>query len=127
MSIYGIGIDVIRISRIKKIITSKKQISRIFNKNEILKCKKKKSNVYSCFAKKFAAKEAFSKALGIGISKGLHFNEIDVSNNDNGTPLIKINKGSLKTVKLILKKKYKINLSITDEKDYAIAIVTITK
>ena len=63
MNIFGIGTDIVSIDRIKKSLKNKNFVNRIFNKKEILKCKKivKSSN---CYAKRFAAKEAFSKALG---------------------------------------------------------------
>ena len=85
MKIYGIGTDIIKISRIRKLINKKSSISRLFYKDEILRCYKKK-NQYNCFAKRFAAKEAFSKALGTGISNGINFNEIIVLNKTSGKP-----------------------------------------
>ena len=75
MKIYGIGTDITNINRIKKLIKNKKFIYRIFHKSEINKCNKQK-NISNCYAKRFAAKEAFSKALGTGISKGINFREI---------------------------------------------------
>ena len=83
MKIYGIGIDIINILRIKKSLKNRKLLKRLFNKNEMLKCNKQ-INKENCYAKKFAAKEAFSKAIGIGISKGISFNEIIVQNNKLG-------------------------------------------
>ena len=80
MNIYGIGIDIVKISRLEKLLKKKDYLKRIFSKKEIQKCSKKKITSYSCFAKRFAAKEAFSKALGTGISKGLNFNEIEIDN-----------------------------------------------
>ena len=79
MKIFGVGTDIVKINRLKKIIKKKTYLSRIFNENEILKCKKIKKSI-NCFAKRFAAKEAFSKAFGTGISKGLNFNEIIILN-----------------------------------------------
>ena len=126
MNIYGIGTDIVNIDRIKKSLKNKKFIERIFNKKEIQKCKLilKKSN---CYAKRFAAKEAFSKALGTGISKGINFNEIIVLNNKSGKPYI-ILKGETKKIlnKIIKRKKTKISLSLSDEKKYAVAFVTIS-
>ena len=71
MKIFGIGTDIVKVSRIKKFVKKKTFITRLFNKKEVLKCKKTK-NPSNCFAKRFAAKEAFSKALGTGISKGIN-------------------------------------------------------
>ena len=126
MKIYGVGTDIVKVDRIKKSIKNKYFISRIFNENEIQKCKKLKKN-YNCYAKRFAAKEAFSKALGTGISNGINFNEIIVLNEKKGRPFIKLIKNKKKKVeKRFKRKKYKISLSLTDEDNYAVAFVTIS-
>ena len=126
MRLFGIGTDIIKINRIKKSLNKKYLLKRIFNKKEISKCKKTKY-MYNCFAKRFAAKEAFSKALGTGVSKGISFNEITVLNERNGKPFIKLTDKTKKIVDKKLKnKKYKISLSLTDEDDYAVAFVTIS-
>ena len=126
MNIFGIGTDIIQVDRIKKNLKKKGFINRIFSKKEIAKCKKI-SNSSNCFAKRFAAKEAFSKALGTGISRGINFNEIIVLNEKNGKPFIKLLNQTKKNVeKKIKKKKYKISLSLSDEKNYAVAFVTIS-
>ena len=126
MKIFGVGTDIVRVSRIKSSLKNKFFLSRIYNKDEVTKCKKNK-NWTNCFAKRFAAKEAFSKALGTGISKGINFNEIIVLNERNGKPYIKlINKTKKIVEKKLKKKKYRISLSIADEKNYAVAFVTIT-
>ena len=126
MKIFGIGADIVKVSRIKKFVKKKTFITRLFNKQEVLKCKKTK-NPSNCFAKRFAAKEAFSKALGTGISKGINFNEIVVLNEKNGKPFIKLLDKTKKNVeKKFKKKKFKISLSLTDEEKYAVAFVTIS-
>ena len=126
MKIFGIGTDIVKISRIKKSIKKKNFISKLFSQNEISKCKKTK-NFSNCFAKRFAAKEAFSKALGTGITKNIKFNEIIILNEKNGKPFIRLIEKTKKNVeKLLKKKKYKISLSLSDEKNYAVAFVTIS-
>ena len=126
MILFGVGTDIIRVNRLKKSLKKKPFLLRIFSEEEIVKCKKTKKNS-NCFAKRFAAKEAFSKALGTGISKGINFNEIIVLNEKSGKPYIKLIKKTKKIVEKKLKKrKYKISLSISDEKDYAVAFVTIS-
>ena len=127
MNIYGIGIDIVKISRLEKLFKKKDYLKRIFSKKEIQKCSKKKITFYSCFAKRFAAKEAFSKALGTGISKGLNFNEIEIDNEKNGKPFIRLKDTNSKKIKFLLKNKYKLNLTISDEKEYAVAMVLISK
>ena len=126
MQIFGIGTDIVKVNRIKNSLKNKLFLSRVFNKNEILNCKRK-SNSFSCYSKRFAAKEAFSKALGTGISNGIRFNEILVLNEKNGKPYIKIINNTKKIVeKTLKKKKYKISLYLSDEKNYAVAFVTIS-
>ena len=126
MKLYGIGIDIINIQRIKKSIKNKKFIKRVFNRAEILKCKKK-FNKANCFAKRFAAKEAFSKALGTGVSKGINLNEIIIKNTSFGKPNIVLEGNTKKKVeKLIKKKKFNIFLTLTDDKPFAIATVIIS-
>ena len=126
MRLYGVGTDIIRVKRLNKSLKKKLFLSRIFSEKEITKCKRTKRNS-NCFAKRFAAKEAFSKALGTGISKGINFNEIIVLNEKSGKPYIKLINKTKKIVERKLKKKiYKISLSIADEKDYAVAFVTIS-
>jgi holo-[acyl-carrier protein] synthase len=121
--IFGAGIDLIEISRINKSIKNKNFIDRIYSKSEIQKARSLK-NKSSFFAKRFAAKEAFSKAIGTGISEGISFKEISVVNNIKGKPIIKL---SGKTKNIVLKKikKAKVHLSLSDEKKYAIAMVII--
>ena len=77
------------------------------------------------FCKRFAAKEAFSKALGTGISKGINLNEIVILNEKNGKPFIKLLKKTKERVDKRFKK-FKISLSLTDEDNYAVAFVTIS-
>ena len=126
MKLFGVGTDIIRVNRLKKSLKKKLFLSRVFNQEEIIKCKRTKKNL-NCFAKRFAAKEAFSKALGTGISKGINFNEIVVLNEKSGKPYIKLINNTKKIVEKKLKKRiYKISLSIADEKDYAVAFVTIS-
>ena len=126
MNIFGIGTDIISIDRIKNSLKNKNFIKRVYNEKEIFKCKKLSTSI-NCFAKRFAAKEAFSKALGTGISNGINFNEIVVLNKKSGRPYINI---TGHTKKILLKKfkgkKSKISLSLSDEKKYAVAFVTIS-
>ena len=126
MNIFGIGTDIVSIDRIKNSLRNRNFINRIFNEKEILKCKKINNSI-NCYAKRFAAKEAFSKALGTGISNGINFNEIIILNKKSGKPYINV----IGQTKKILKKKFKrikskISLSLYDEKKYAVAFVTIS-
>ena len=126
MKIYGIGTDIANINRIKKSLKNKDFIDRLFSKNEVKKCNNQ-INKANCYAKRFAAKEAFSKAIGTGISKGINFNEIIVNNIKSGKPHIKLLGNTKKIVNKILnKKKFNIFLSLTDDKPFAVATVVIS-
>ena len=126
MSIFGIGTDIVSVDRIKNSLKNRNFIKRIFNEKEILKCKKTNNSI-NCFAKRFAAKEAFSKALGTGISNGINFNEIVILNKKSGKPYINIIGQTKKILnKKFKRKKSKISLSLSDEKKYAVAFVTIS-
>ena len=126
MSILGIGTDIVSVERIKNSLKNKKFLKRVFNTKEILKCKNIKTKT-NCFAKRFAAKEAFSKALGTGISKGINLNEIVVLNKKAGKPYINLIGKTKKILSQKFKgKKSKISLSLSDEKRFAVAFVTIS-
>ena len=108
MKIVGTGVDIVENSRIKKSILNNSFLNRVFTNEEILISEKMK-NKSSYFAKRFAAKEAFVKAIGTGFTNKIKFNEIEISNDSLGKPLISI-KGKTKNIiqnKLKLKR-YKI-------------------
>ena len=125
MIIYGIGTDIVNIDRIRNSLKKKNFIERIFNKKEILKCKKIKNSM-NCYAKRFAAKEAFSKAIGTGVTKGINLSEIIVLNNNKGKPNIKLIGKTKIIVSKIIKKRFKILLTLSDDKPFAIATVIIS-
>ena len=125
MKIYGIGTDIVSVDRIKKSLKNKIFLNKLFCKDEISKCSKLKNSI-NCYAKRFAAKEAFSKALGTGISNGINFNEIIILNERSGKPFIQLRGNTMKIIKKKFKKKLKIALSLSDEKKYAVAFVTIS-
>ena len=104
MKIFGIGTDIVKTNRIQKLLRKENILEKLFNEEEIIKCKRIKKNA-NCFAKRFAAKEAFSKALGTGISKGIYFNQIVVLNEKHGKPFIKLIENTKKNVEKKFKKK----------------------
>ena len=127
MNIIGNGVDIVENIRIAKSLKNSGFLYRIFTKNEIEQSKKIKNKV-NFFAKRFAAKEAFVKALGTGIRNNINFKDINVKNNINGQPLMNISNN----LKRLLKQKFKINkyrlyLSLSDEKKHSIAFVIINK
>jgi holo-[acyl-carrier protein] synthase len=124
--IFGIGTDIIEINRIKKLLNKNNQFKKkIFSTKEIKRCESS-PNVSASYSKRFAAKEAFSKALGTGVRKGISFNEISINNKKNGAPFIELLGNTKIITKNITKKRTKIYLSLSDEKKYAIAMVVIS-
>ena len=93
MKIYGLGTDIVNIKRIDNSLKKYGLVfkNKIFSKKEISYCEKKK-NPSAFYAKRFAAKEAFSKAIGTGIRKGLSLKDIEISNNLYGKPTIVLKK-----------------------------------
>ena len=125
MRILGIGVDIIENKRIEHSIKSLKFKNRIYSLKELKQSTliKKKINF---FTKRFAAKEAFAKALGTGFRINLNFKDIEVINDKMGKPFIVLTK----KVTNIIKKNFKVKnfncfLSISDEKDYSTAFVII--
>ena len=127
MSIIGIGVDILKNNRLKKLIKNKLFLERIFTYQE-QKSSPVLKNKLNYYSKRFAAKEAFSKATGLGISKNLHFKNIEIKNDKKGRPSISLNPVTSKYLKKKFKvKSFKTNLSISDEKNYSIAYVIIEK
>ena len=127
MKILGIGVDLIENKRIGNLINNKSFIKRTFGKREV-NLAKKFSNKINYFAKRFAAKEAFAKALGTGFRNDLNFKDIEILNDKIGKPYFykskKINQLILKKFKI---KKFDLFLSISDEKDYSVAFTILQK
>ena len=127
MSIIGIGVDIVNNNRLKELVKNKNFIQRVFTNSE-QKTSINLKNKINYYSKRFAAKEAFSKATGIGISKNLHFKDIEIKNNKKGKPSINLNKSTTLFLKKKLKvKSFKTNLSLSDQKNYSIAYVIIEK
>ena len=125
MKILGIGVDIIKNNRIKNSLKNTKFKKRIYTDNELRQyvLSKNKNNYFS---KRFAAKEAFAKALGTGFRMNLNFKDIEIIKDKMGKP------GYTKTKKItkIVQKKFKVKnfncfLSISDNKDYSTAFAII--
>ena len=127
MNTLGIGIDIIENKRVIKSILNKKFVYRIFSNSEIHDSKKS-ANKAGFFSKRFAAKEAFSKALGTGFRNGLNFKDISIVNDKFGKPFIKKSNKINNFMKRKFKtKKINILLSISDEKKHSVAFVILEK
>ena len=88
--IFGIGTDMIEIERVAEKIGKNAGFRElVFSKREIDYCEAK-TNKYEHYAARFAAKEAFFKALGTGWKNGTTFNEIEITNDETGKPVINL-------------------------------------
>ena len=127
MRILGIGVDIIENKRIKLLSNNRNFIKRIFSKNEIKKSNRL-SDKTNYFSKRFVAKEALVKSLGIGFRNGLNFKDIEILNDNKGKPFYSKNKKIDAVIKKVFKvKRYNLFLSISDEKDYSIAFTILQK
>ena len=126
MHVLGLGIDIVEIRRIKEIMAKNNTfIDRIFTSREKKYCTSSKKII--CLANRYAAKEAFVKALGTGFRKGINFKNIEIKKNKLGKPFISVNKVLNKRIKKKFNvKKFNIFLSLSDEKKYSIANIIIT-
>jgi holo-[acyl-carrier protein] synthase len=122
--IYGIGTDIINIERIQHILNKNEQgfIRRVLSEHERDLFANKGNSAAYC-AKRFAAKEAFAKALGTGIGRFVSFQDLSVRNNDEGKPyFVPSEKLRLHLVDKNIKKAH---LSLSDEKTNAVAFVVL--
>ena len=127
LNIFGVGTDIVKNSRIKKLIKNKKFINRIFTSSEIKDSKKINQKVLF-FSKRFAAKEAFVKSLGTGFTYNINFKDINVSKKRSGKPHLTLSNKLKDILKRKLKlKKVKIFLSLSDEREYSVAYVITQK
>ncbi len=127
MKILGIGVDIVKNKRIQTLIRNRNFIKRTFGTKE-LKFSKEKINKTNYFAKRFAAKEAFSKSFGTGIRGNLSFKDIEILNNKMGKPFFYKSKKIDRLMKKKFKiKKYDLLLSLSDEKDHSIAFSILIK
>ena len=122
--IQGIGIDLVENERIEKIISKWGQIflQRVFSEEEINYCGRHiQASIH--YGARFAAKEAFLKALGIGLGRGVKLREIEVVHDDQGKPDLSLKgEADLQIQQRLIKK---IHLSLTHTKNYSTAIVIL--
>jgi holo-[acyl-carrier protein] synthase len=127
--ILGIGNDIIDARRVGKVIDrhGERFLSRIFTETERAKAERRKNRVET-YAKRFAAKEACSKALGTGIRSGVWWRDMGVVNLPSGRPTMKLTGGALKRLEAMTPPGHsaQIDLTITDDGPMAQAIVIIS-
>jgi holo-[acyl-carrier protein] synthase len=126
--IIGLGSDMVDIRRIEKTLTTfgERFIERMFTETEIRKSERRAQRAAS-YAKRFAAKEACSKALGTGFRRGVFWKDMGVVNEPSGRPTMVLSGGAAEQLARITPKDHsaRIHLTITDDFPYAQAIVMI--
>ena len=124
--IIGIGIDIIDIRRIEKIFIKygDRFIKKCFLQTEIQSSENRRNDIQS-YAKRYSAKEACAKALGTGLARGVYWKDIEVSNNNLGKPILTLHNKAAKILNQISSKNTRIEVSLSDEKNYAISNVII--
>jgi holo-[acyl-carrier protein] synthase len=120
--ITGIGIDMIEVKRMERWLNNLSLLERYFHNEELTLVLSRKNTAAQTLAARFAAKEAFGKALGTGLAQ-IELKDIIVINNDNGKPEMKL----MRTAQKAFEKSgaYKIHLSLSHERENAIAMIVL--
>lgn len=123
--IIGIGSDIVALHRIKKLLTSRKEIflKKILTKKEQSFLQHNRLDGY--VANRFAAKEAFSKALGTGIGEHVSFQDLEITKTTEGKPFFVLSDKLKNYIEEKFGNKINIQLSMSNEAEYAHAIVII--
>lgn len=126
--IFGVGTDIAQVPRFERWVRNPKIIEKYFNQNEFFDGDLQKSEKAACrhYAVRFAAKEAFAKALGTGFI-GLTLRDFYVAKDKLGKPYFKFGEETKKILDSRLGNNYNIQLSMSHEKEYAVAFVVIEK
>jgi holo-[acyl-carrier protein] synthase len=128
--IIGLGCDIINIERVARLIdkSGNNFLQRTFTVDEIASARKysNKQKYYAHFAKRFAAKEAFAKAIGTGFGRSLSFTDISIINNHYGKPVIIINERASTLAKSLANgKEILCHISLSDDHPFAQAVAII--
>jgi holo-[acyl-carrier protein] synthase len=121
--IYGLGIDIVEIARVKEMLARWQHhfVARVFTPEEITLCESR-ANRASAFAARFAAKEAFSKALGTGVDKDFSWKDFAVGHQSNGSPKPVLSERLAARLQDV-----QIHLSLSHSDQYATAVVILEK
>lgn len=122
--IYGIGTDLVEVGRIEKIIQrwGERFTEKVYSQNEIDYCTCKAYPAIH-YAARFAAKESFLKSLGIGLGMGVSLKDIEVINNAQGNPQLKMNERIQKV--LDTHGITSVHISMTHTREHAHAVVIL--
>jgi holo-[acyl-carrier protein] synthase len=126
MAIYGIGIDLVRTDRLEASLTrwGDRFEKRVFTEGECRTCAERIHRA-SCLAMRFAAKEAFVKALGTGMRAPVSWRDIEVSHTDMGKPVITLSERALGLCSRLGVGAW--HVSLTDDGDYGAAVVVLER
>jgi holo-[acyl-carrier protein] synthase len=127
--IIGIGSDLCDIRRIEKSLAEfgDRFVSRVFTEREIARAERRPLTRAATYAKRFAAKEACSKALGTGLKRGVYLSTMGVANLASGAPTMALTQGAAQRLQVLTPTGYApvIHVSLTDDYPWAQAFVVI--
>ena len=122
--IRGIGVDIVKVDRIEQAMErwGSRFLKRIFTAAEIERCQQR-ARPAQCLALRFAAKEAFAKALGLGMRKGLRWRDIEVVHDHLGKPDLLLHNQAQRLLEAV--EASRTWLSLSDERESALAVVVL--
>lgn len=122
--IRGIGVDIVKVDRIEQAVErwGYRFLKRIFTAAEIERCQQR-ARPAQCLALRFAAKEAFAKALGLGMRKGLRWRDIEVVHDHLGKPDLLLHNQAQQLLEAV--EASRTWLSLSDERESALAVVVL--
>ena len=122
--IRGIGVDIVKVERIEKAVErwGYRFLKRVFTPAEIERCQKR-ARPAQCLALRFAAKEAFAKALGLGMREGLRWRDIEVVHDNFGKPDLLLHNQAQRLLEDV--EASRTWLSLSDERESALAVVVL--
>lgn len=122
--IRGIGVDIVKVDRIEQAVErwGYRFLKRIFTAAEIERCQQR-ARPAQCLALRFAAKEAFAKALGLGMRKGLRWRDIEVVHDHLGKPDLLLHNQAQRLLEAV--EASRTWLSLSDERESALAVVVV--
>ena len=122
--IRGIGVDIVKVDRIEQAVErwGYRFLKRIFTAAEIERCQQR-ARPAQCLALRFAAKEAFAKALGLGMRKGLRWRDIEVVHDHLGKPDLLLHNQAQRLLEAV--EASRTWLSLSDEREFALAVVVL--
>jgi len=122
--IYGIGVDLVHVPRMESVLDrwGDRFLERVFTPGERALCLSR-ARPGSAFALRFAAKEAFSKAVGLGMRKGVRWRDIETYHHPGGRPGLRVHGTCLDICRD--RGITAMHVSLSDERDYATAVVIL--